>query len=70
MVKVKLDKRGHMANLSFAECDDFGYVLLITGTDDIGSVQMKIEVGEIKKCKDLFNSMVRILVGNGYKLID
>jgi len=51
-------------------CEGFGYVLLITGTGDIQSIQTKIELGKNRECKDLFNSLIRVLVSNGYKLIE
>ena len=70
MVQVKLKKRGHNAFLSFTMCEGFGYVLLITGTGDIQSIQTKIELGKNRECKDLFNSLIGVLVSNGYKLIE
>lgn len=70
MVKARLKKGEHRATLSFVHCEGFGYVLLVSGTDDPKTVKAQIEVSKSRESKDLFNSLLRVLVGNGYKLIE
>jgi len=68
-IHTVLNKRGHGAVLDLREVGETSYVLLTTGSGDSKDTKAIIEVCKTVKAKQLFNSLLNILLTNDYKLI-
>lgn len=68
-IHTVLNKRGHGAVLDLREVGDTSYVLLTTGSGDSKDTKAIIKVCKTVKAKQLFNSLLHILLTNDYKLI-
>ncbi len=68
-IHTVLNKRGHGAVLDLREVGETSYVLLTTGSGDSKDTKAIIEVCKTVKAKQLFNSLLHILLTNDYKLI-
>lgn len=68
-IHTDLNKRGHGAVLDLREVGETSYVLLTTGSGDSKDTKAIIEVCKTVKAKQLFNSLLNILLTNDYKLI-
>ncbi len=68
-IHTVLNKRGHGAVLDLREVGETSYVLLTTGSGDPKDTKAIIEVCKTVKAKQLFNSLLNILLTNDYKLI-
>lgn len=68
-IHTVLNKRGHGAVLDLREVGETSYVLLTTGSGDLKDTKAIIEVCKTVKAKQLFNSLLHILLTNDYKLI-
>ena len=68
-IHTVLNKRGHGAVLDLREVGETSYVLLTTGSGDPKDTKAIIEVCKTVKAKQLFNSLLHILLTNDYKLI-
>lgn len=68
-IHTVLNKRGHGAVLDLREVGETSYVLLTTGSGDPKDTKAIIKVCKTVKAKQLFNSLLNILLTNDYKLI-
>lgn len=68
-IHIVLNKRGHGAVLDLREVGETSYVLLTTGSGGPKDTRAIIKVCKTVKAKQLFNSLLNILLTNDYKLI-
>jgi len=72
MIKIiaRLEKRGHIAHLTFGGLENDHWVGLITVMNkDWNTLKVRSELGDEFNSKKLFNNLLNSLVDNGYKLI-
>ena len=72
MIKIiaRLEKRGHIAHLTFGGLENDHWVGLITVMNkDWNTLKVRSELGDEFNSKKLFNNLLCSLVDNGYKLI-